>query len=182
MVEAAEGETGFVEMDVAAQLKRGISRQFSTGSLKMSRRFSFQRQNSLDPRRNNFRFSFGRQSSMDPIRRTPAEDDGDDEGLTVPGNLDSTMQLLFMACRGDVAGVQELLDDGTDVNNIDLDGRTALHIAACEGHVEVVKLLLSRKANIDARDRWGSTVINSSVNLFSSSFFNYHYHNYLFLA
>lgn len=101
------------------------------------------------------RFSFGRQSSLDPIRRSPADDV---DLLTVPENLDSTMQLLFMACQGDVEGVNELLDEGIDVNSIDLDGRTALHIAACEGHVEVVKLLLSRKANIDARDRWGSTV------------------------
>ncbi|KAK3021000.1 hypothetical protein RJ639_045465, partial [Escallonia herrerae] len=139
-------------MDIAAQLKRGISRQFSTGSLRRSGKFSFKRQNSLDPRCNNIRFSFGRQSSLDPIRRSPVKDD-----LTVPENLDSTMQLLFLACRGDVEGVQDLIDDGVDVNSIDLDGRTALHIAACEGHVEVVKLLLSRRANIDARDRWGST-------------------------
>ncbi|KAL6971887.1 Integrin-linked protein kinase 1 [Sarracenia purpurea var. burkii] len=139
-------------MEKAAQLKRGISRQFSTGSLRLSGKFSFNRQNSLDPRRNTLRFSFGRQSSLDPIRRSPERDQ-----LSVPENLDSTMQLLFMACRGDVRGVQDLLDDGIDVNSIDLDGRTALHIAACEGHVEVAKLLLSRKANIDARDRWGST-------------------------
>lgn len=91
---------------------------------------------------------------MDPIRRCPDEDNE----LSIPDNLDSTMQLLFMACRGDVRGVEDLLNDGTDVNSIDLDGRTALHIAACEGHAAVVKLLLSRKANIDARDRWGSTV------------------------
>ncbi|MBA0768384.1 hypothetical protein Gotri_017186, partial [Gossypium trilobum] len=68
------------------------------------------------------------------------------------------MRLLFMACRGDTKGVEDLLNEGMDVNGIDLDGRTALHVAACEGHVEVVKLLLSRNANIDARDRWGSTV------------------------
>lgn len=140
--------------DLASQLKRGISRQFSTGSLRKSGKFSFRRQNSFDPRRNNMRFSFGRQSSLDPIRRSPASD----EGLAVPENLDSTMQLLFLACKGDVEGLQDLLDEGVDVNSIDLDGRTALHIAACEGHVGVVKLLLSRKANIDARDRWGSTV------------------------
>ncbi|CAA2992662.1 serine threonine- kinase HT1-like isoform X1 [Olea europaea subsp. europaea] len=141
-------------MDAAAQLKRGISRQLSTGSFKKSGKFSFQRQISMDPKRNNFRFSFGRQSSMDPIRRGPL---AEDDGLTVPENLDSTMQLLSMACKGDVKGVQDLLDEGIDVNSIDLDGRTALHIAACEGHVEVVKLLLSRRANIDAHDRWGST-------------------------
>ncbi|KAJ4968121.1 hypothetical protein NE237_014822 [Protea cynaroides] len=139
-------------MDVAGQLKRGISRQFSTGSMRLSGRFSFTRQSSLDPRRNNLRFSFGRQSSLDPHHRNSVPD-----GLAVPENLDSTMQLLFMASKGDDKGVEELINEGVDVNSIDLDGRTALHIAACEGHVEVVKLLLSRKANIDARDRWGST-------------------------
>ncbi|KAJ7980621.1 Ankyrin-kinase [Quillaja saponaria] len=138
---------------IAAQLKRGISRQFSTGSLRRNLSRQFTRQSSLDPRRNNLRFSFGRQSSLDPIRRS-SSDEGE---LTVPENLDSTMKLLFMACRGDVKGVEDLLNEGIDVNSIDLDGRTALHIAACEGHGEVVKLLLSRKANIDARDRWGST-------------------------
>ncbi|XP_060208691.1 integrin-linked protein kinase 1-like isoform X2 [Lycium barbarum] len=138
-------------MELAAQLKRGISRQFSTGSFKLS----FKRQTSLDPRRkNNLRFSFGRQSSLDPIRRSL---ENGEEVISVPENLDSTMQLLFMACKGDVKGVEDLLDEGVDVNSIDLDGRTALHIVACEGHVEVAKLLLSRKANMDARDRWGST-------------------------
>ncbi|KAI3930338.1 hypothetical protein MKW92_050005 [Papaver armeniacum] len=140
------------EMELAAQLKRGISRQFSTGSMRKSGKFSFKRQSSLNPRINTLRFSFGRQSSLDPNRRNSFPDE-----LTVPENLDSTMQLLFLACQGDVKGVEELLKEGTDVNSIDLDGRTALHIAACEGHVDVVKLLLSRKANIDARDRWGST-------------------------
>ncbi|XP_061365712.1 integrin-linked protein kinase 1-like [Gastrolobium bilobum] len=139
---------------IAAQLKRGISRQFSAGSLRRTLSRQFTRQASLDPRRNNLRFSFGRQSSLDPIRRSPVEDEAE---LTVPENLDSTMQLLFMACRGDVKGVEDLLNEGIDVNSIDLDGRTALHIAACEGHVDVATLLLSRKANLDARDRWGST-------------------------
>ncbi|CAI9108435.1 OLC1v1008023C3 [Oldenlandia corymbosa var. corymbosa] len=142
-------------MDIASQLKRGISRQFSTGSLRRSGKLSFKRQNSFDPRRNNLRFSFGRQSSLDPIRRSPISDEGSQ--LAVPENLDSTMQMLFLACKGDVEGLRDLLDEGADVNSIDLDGRTALHIAACEGNVDVVKLLLSRKANIDARDRWGST-------------------------
>ncbi|CAM8932755.1 unnamed protein product [Rhodiola kirilowii] len=144
-------------MEVAKQLKRGISRQFSTGSLRIKSGKSFTRQSSMDPRRNGLRFSFGRQSSMDPIRRNQMDEPALEDELTVPENLDSTMQLLFMACRGDVQGVEDLLNDGVDVNSIDLDGRTALHVASCEGHVEVVKLLLSRKANIDARDRWGST-------------------------
>ncbi|CAN1862098.1 Integrin-linked protein kinase 1 [Linum perenne] len=141
--------------NLATQLKRGISRQFSTGSLRRTLSRQLTRQSSLEPRRNNLRFSFGRQSSLDPIRRNPAT--LKEELLAVPENLDCTMQLLFMASRGDADGVDDLLNEGIDVNSIDLDGRTALHIAACEGHADVVKLLLSRKANIDARDRWGST-------------------------
>ncbi|CAI0413911.1 unnamed protein product, partial [Linum tenue] len=101
-----------------------------------------------------YRFSFGRQSSLGPIRRSPIKE----ELLAVPENLDCTMQLLFMASRGDARGVEDLFNEGIDVNSIDLNGRTALHIAACKGHAEVVKLLLSRRANIDARDRWGSNV------------------------
>ncbi|RRT74777.1 hypothetical protein B296_00031948, partial [Ensete ventricosum] len=143
-------------MDVVAKLKRGVSRQLSLGSLSKSR-FSLRRQASLDPRLGSAsRFAFGRQSSLDPNRRSPVAGE-----LGLPENLDATMRLLFMACQGDARGVEDLLKDGLDVNSIDLDGRTALHIAACEGHVDVVSLLLSWRANIDARDRWGSTVWRS---------------------
>ncbi|URD87904.1 serine threonine protein kinase [Musa troglodytarum] len=137
------------------QLNRVVSRQLSGGSGRRSGRFTFQRNRSFDHRLSKvIRFSFGRQSSLDPNRRSssPAR-----EELTVPENLDSTMQLLFLASRGDFKGMEELLRFGVDVNSIDLDGRTALHIAACEGHVNVVKLLLSWRVNVDARDRWGST-------------------------
>ncbi|CAH8305932.1 unnamed protein product [Eruca vesicaria subsp. sativa] len=143
--------------NIAVQLKRGISRQFSTGSIRRTLSRQFTRQSSLDPCRTNMRFSFGRQSSLDPIRRSLDSRSGDEVHMSVPENLGSTMQLLFMASKGDVGGVEELLDEGIDVNSIDLDGRTALHIAACEGHLGVVKALVSRRANIDARDRWGST-------------------------
>ncbi|KAF3579057.1 hypothetical protein DY000_02034988 [Brassica cretica] len=146
--------------NIAGHLKREISRQFSSASLRRTLSRQFTRQSSHDPRRNNMRFSFGRQSSLDPIRRSSTLEEGSNRPphqLAVPDNLDATMQLLFVACGGDVEGVRDLLDEGIDVNSIDLDGRTALHIAACEGHVDVVKLLLTRKANIDARDRWGST-------------------------
>ncbi|CAN8318288.1 unnamed protein product [Cochlearia groenlandica] len=145
--------------NIAAQLKRGISRQFSTGSIRRTLSRKFTRQSSLDhPHRTHMRFSFGRQSSLDPIRRdSRTEHDNDHPRMSVPENLDSTMHLLFMASEGDSVGVDELIDEGVDVNSIDLDGRTALHIAACEGHLGVVNALLSRRANIDARDRWGST-------------------------
>ncbi|KAJ3678130.1 hypothetical protein LUZ60_001933 [Juncus effusus] len=137
--------------------KRVIRRQFSTGSIRTIRTFNFMRSLSFDPRLSGrVKFSFGRQSSLDPMRNRQNENQVN-EGLTVPDNLDNTMQLLFLASQGEAKGVEELLRSGVDVNSIDLDGRTGLHIAACEGHLAVVKLLLSWKANVDARDRWGST-------------------------
>ncbi|ONK56902.1 uncharacterized protein A4U43_C10F14460 [Asparagus officinalis] len=139
------------------EVKKVMRRQLSTGSIKRSGSRCFNRQLSFDPRFTKaLRFSFGRQSSLDPTRRKLLKGEIKEE-LTVPENLDSTMQLLFLASKGDVDGVEELLKEGVDVNSIDLDGRTALHIASCEGSLDVVKLLLSWKVNIDARDRWGST-------------------------
>ncbi|KAL6616523.1 hypothetical protein ACP70R_038793 [Stipagrostis hirtigluma subsp. patula] len=146
---------------MATGMRVALHRQVSGGSMKHTG--ELRRQSSLEsPRtgRATSRFLFGRQSSMDPNRRRGRSQSpvgSAAEELTVPTNLDATMQLLFSACHGDAAGVEALLRGGVDVNSINLDGRTALHIAACEGHPDVVKILLQWQANIDARDRWGST-------------------------
>ncbi|KAL6899617.1 hypothetical protein ACP4OV_006275 [Aristida adscensionis] len=156
-------------MDAAARKKkmtRSISRQLSSGAARLWRQLSL---DPHTPRRGAggggggagagvgaTRFALARQSSLDPTPRGAAEGQPQQQ-LGVPENLDATMRLLFAACQGDAAGVEELLRGGVDVDSIDLDGRTALHIAACEGQGEVVRLLLDWKANINARDRWGST-------------------------
>jgi ankyrin repeat protein len=66
------------------------------------------------------------------------------------------MPLLDAALAGDVAGVEEALAAGIDVNAL-LDGQTALHMAADEGHAEVVRLLLQRGADPFLRDLDGYT-------------------------
>ena len=144
-------------MDAAAKkMTRSISRQLSPGAARLWRQLS------LDPhtprRGGPMRFAIARQSSLDPTPRGGPDGSSAHQQLAVPENLDATMRLLFAACQGDAAGVEELLRGGVDVDSIDLDGRTVLHIAACEGQGEVVRLLLDWKANINARDRWGSTV------------------------
>ena len=51
-----------------------------------------------------------------------------------------------------------LLNNGADVNSN--DGRTALTIAAYNGHTKTVKLLLNKRANIiDHRNIWGNTAL-----------------------
>jgi len=77
------------------------------------------------------------------------------------GNLRSVMNdvdvLLNAADLGWSNTIQFLLDNGTDGNLSSEDGSTALHMAARQGHEPVVRLLLNRHANPQARDRQGKT-------------------------
>ncbi|CAF3177400.1 unnamed protein product, partial [Rotaria sp. Silwood2] len=52
---------------------------------------------------------------------------------------------LYWACRnGDVRMVRQILSDQqfSNINQLELNGSTALHAAAFFGHIEIVKLLL----------------------------------------
>jgi outer membrane protein assembly factor BamB len=71
---------------------------------------------------------------------------------------DKAEELFAAARRGDAKAVEALLDQGADVNAKTAYGATALHFAADKGHVDVVKLLLKRKANPNAADTfYGAT-------------------------
>lgn len=88
-----------------------------------------------------------------------------------PDSLRQTSLLLSNASKGDVAGVKQLLDEGASIDSSDYDKRTTLHLAASEGHVPVVELLLKRGANVNPVDRWGDTVNSSYLYLYL--LFNY---------
>lgn len=70
--------------------------------------------------------------------------------------------LLFYASKGDVAGIQTLLDQGMPVDAADYDGRTALHLAASEGHAAVVNFLLKNNADVNPIDRNGDTPMSNA--------------------
>jgi outer membrane protein assembly factor BamB len=69
---------------------------------------------------------------------TPFPDDKDD--------------FFAAARRGDNAAIKALLDKGVDVNTKNDYGATVLIYAAEKGHLEMIKLLIERKADLDVRD------------------------------
>ncbi|KFK35100.1 hypothetical protein AALP_AA5G235500 [Arabis alpina] len=113
------------------------------------------------------RFKLGRQSSLAPDSRTPTETVTEDEdkelAAAAAGIVDPTIRLMYLANEGDIDGIKKMLDSGTNVDYRDIDGRTALHVAACQGRTDVVELLLSRGAKVVSMDRWGSTPLADAV-------------------
>lgn len=116
------------------------------------------------------RFILGRQSSLaserwsDELEREGDEDEEDyEEEEWNEEDIDPGVRLMYAANEGDLDGIKELLDSGVDVNFRDADDRTALHVAACQGFSNVVKLLIENEAQVDPKDRWGSTPLSDAI-------------------
>ncbi|KAK0428799.1 hypothetical protein QR680_011009 [Steinernema hermaphroditum] len=81
------------------------------------------------------------------------------------GNKDTDMvvSLLYAVKNGDFNTVRRLFLTGMDMNLSDYDGRTAIHLAACENQLLILKFLLT-KCNVNSlsRDRWGHTALDDA--------------------
>nr|XP_011459464.1 PREDICTED: probable serine/threonine-protein kinase DDB_G0271682 [Fragaria vesca subsp. vesca] len=79
---------------------------------------------------------------------------------------DSDMQLigkfLSFASRGDRVGLNQMLIQGVSPDVQDYDNRTALHLAASEGHTPIVELLVCYRANVNLQDRWKRTPLTDA--------------------
>ncbi|MFD9550631.1 glutaminase A [Nocardia salmonicida] len=78
------------------------------------------------------------------------------------GQVEATIRLLWSASRGDLDELRALLATGVEAGAADYDGRTALHVAAAEGHLAVVQFLIDHGADASAHDRWGGTPLTDA--------------------
>ncbi|XP_010316078.1 serine/threonine-protein kinase 12-like isoform X2 [Solanum lycopersicum] len=80
------------------------------------------------------------------------------------GHFDMQMigTFLSFASRGDRVGLNQMLRRGISPNVQDYDKRTALHLAASEGHASIVELLLAYKADVNLKDRWRRTPLTDA--------------------
>ncbi|KAG1951825.1 60 kDa lysophospholipase-like isoform X2 [Pimephales promelas] len=69
------------------------------------------------------------------------------------------------AKNGDTEALEAIREMGTDLSLANYDGRTPLHIAACEGQVKVVQYLLSKGATVFVKDRFGDTPLRNAIHL-----------------
>lgn len=80
------------------------------------------------------------------------QDSADGFDMQLIGNF------LSFASRGDWVGLNQMLREGISPNVQDYDKRTALHLAASEGHASIVELLLAYDVDVNLQDRWQRTV------------------------
>ena len=71
--------------------------------------------------------------------------------------------MLSAASNNDMVLLTRYIEIGVDFNMPDYDNRTALHLAVCNGHLNVVRFLIEKgKAKVDPLDRWHSTPMDEA--------------------
>ena len=98
---------------------------------------------------------------LQPIHLVEDPDGKTDEVANYDDEL-MVSELLFAAARNDITGIRQLIAKGIPVHAGNFDSRTALHLAAAEGNLETVKLLINYKHPINVRDRWKSTPLDEA--------------------
>ncbi|XP_067320016.1 glutaminase liver isoform, mitochondrial isoform X2 [Anolis sagrei] len=76
----------------------------------------------------------------------------------------TVVNLLFAAYSGDLSALRRFALSAMNMEQKDYDSRTALHVAAAEGHLEVVKFLVEAcRVNPFVKDRWGNIALDDAI-------------------
>ena len=101
-------------------------------------------------------------------------------------NIQEFSKLCEASKNGDLNYLKKLYNCGVNMSQSDYDGRTALHLACCEGHTDVVKFLINIvNVNREPIDRWNNKPIDDALtnghleimNLLSENNFDDDIHN-----
>ena len=71
--------------------------------------------------------------------------------------------LIKAVLQGESGTVLQMLNHGADVNVLDGESKTLLHLAAGSGNVEVVRVLIAHEADINARDNRDLTPLHAAA-------------------
>ena len=74
-----------------------------------------------------------------------------------------TSEALWAASRGDLRTLRRLHGEQMDLQQGDYDLRSPMHLAAAEGHADVVQFLLQCGVDPNRTDRWGGTPLEDAM-------------------
>jgi lysophospholipase len=103
------------------------------------------------------RFSFKDKNFIKSVASVLGEDAGPVKDALEP--------VLLCACAnlGDLDQIKAMYASGANLNSADYDGRTAIHLAASEGHLHIIEYMIEQKANLAPVDRWGGTPLQDAL-------------------
>lgn len=68
--------------------------------------------------------------------------------------------LCYIGFEGNLKKLRFLVKVDTDIQQADYDKRTLGHLAAAEGHIEMLEFMARQtKFNFEMKDRWGNSVL-----------------------
>lgn len=76
---------------------------------------------------------------------------------------DLAVILCDAAFQNDLDMLKRYIANGGDPAAGDYDGRTCLHLAACEGRVEIIKYILDQDVDVNCLDRMGCTPLEDAI-------------------
>lgn len=104
------------------------------------------------------RFNFHNYDSL-----TNKADKIDPRLLKNENKMTGVMAVCTAASQGDLYEIQRLESSGVPLDEGDYDARTGIHLAASEGHEDVVQYFIERRVDINPKDRWGGTPLSDAM-------------------
>lgn len=81
----------------------------------------------------------------------------------VPFETPKADELIWAASLGDLVAIRRLVAQGVPLDLADYDHRTAIHLAAAEGHLDVVQYCIAHQVDLNPMDRWGYTPLDDTI-------------------